>query len=160
MWVLCFEELESIMPKIDSLQSAEFFVQFNMIWYRREFQICFTEMIVASMGHCFQTCPNATPKPCLNATQLGYGCPQIYHLVKKFHEIQIFAIFATHDQNTKIINHKNLTHEFCVNFWTHGNFHTCVLCTSLAHSDDDTVPLFQTSRRRPILSHRTSFVLR
>ena len=102
MWVLCFEELESIMPKIDSLQSAEFFVQFNMIWYRREFQICFTEMIMASMGHCLQTCPNATPKPCLNATQLGYGCPQIYHLVKNFHEIQIFAIFATHDQNTKI----------------------------------------------------------
>ena len=40
-----------------------------------------------------------------------------------------------------------------MNLWTHGNFHTCILCTSLARSDNGTVSLFQSSRQHPTFSH-------
>ena len=46
-------------------------------------------MIVASV---------IVPRPRPNATQLGYGHPQIYRIAGNFHKIQIFAIFTTHDQ--------------------------------------------------------------
>ena len=89
------------------------------------------------------------PKHCPNATQLGYGRPQIYRIAGTFSRDPTFAIL--HNPRPKC-EHVN----FCINFWTHENDHTCVLCNSLTRSDDGTVKLFQTGRWHPIL---TSFVL-
>ena len=58
----------------------------------------FTEMIIASMV--------IVPRPCPNATQLGYGRSQ--YIARNVRMIQIFMIFTTHDHNTKF------SHAFCV----------------------------------------------
>ena len=58
----------------------------------------FTEMIIASMGHCSQTLPQCN--------SVGYGHSQ--YIARNFRTIQIFMIFTTHDQNTKF------SHAFCV----------------------------------------------
>ena len=55
-------------------------------------------------------------------------------------------VFTTHDQNAKKKKTQKFEHvKFCVNFSIRGNFHTCILCASLAQSDDGTVSLFKTA---------------
>ena len=57
-----------------------------------------------------------------------------YHIAGNFREVQIFAIFATHDQNAKIRTAKYET----AKIWTRELleiFTPCVLCASLARSD-------------------------
>ena len=51
-----------------------------------------------------------------------------YRIAGNFREVQIFAIFATHDQNTKIRIVKYETANLEI-------FTPCVLCASLAGSD-------------------------
>ena len=57
-----------------------------------------------------------------------------YRIAGNFREVQIFTIFATHDQkrenkNREIRNRENL------NMWTFEKFYPRVLCASLAQSD-------------------------
>ena len=52
-----------------------------------------------------------------------------YRIVGNFREVQIFAIFTTHDQNAKIRTTNKLKHvNIFVNIWSRGNFRMCVLC--------------------------------
>ena len=83
-------------------------------------------------------------------------CVGRYRIAGNFREVQIFAIFATHDQNAKIRTAKILTRALFGNFLPHA---FCALVSLDLTSDDGTIALFQTGRRRPTLSHGSSFVL-
>ena len=54
----------------------------------------------------------------------------------KFHEVQMFTIFATHDQKREKKNYeitmKIWTHELLREHWTCGNFHTYVLWATVS----------------------------
>ena len=64
---------------------------------------------------------------------MTYSCaPVSYRIAGNFREVQIFAIFATHDQNAKIRTAKFQHLNFCVKNWTRGNFRTCVLCAIIS----------------------------
>ena len=84
----------------------------------------------------------------------------IYRIAGNFHEVQIFTIFATHDQNAKIRTAKYEPRK-CehVNFWKFLPRAFYALVSLNLTSDDGTIALFQTGRRRPTLSHGISFVL-
>ena len=83
----------------------------------------------------------------------------ICHIAGNFCEVQIFAIFATHDQNAEPRNTKLRKFEH-VNFWKFLSRAFSALVLLDLTSDDGTIALFQTDRQRPTLSHGTSFVLR
>ena len=85
----------------------------------------------------------------------------LYRIAGNFCEVQIFAIFATHNQNAKIRTAKYETAKFeHVNLWKFLPRAFCVLVSLDLTSDDGTIALFQTGRRRPTLSNGTYFVLR
>ena len=80
-----------------------------------------------------------------------------YRIAGNFHEVQIFAIFATHDQNAKIRTAKYEPRKFeRVNFWKFLPRAFCVLFSLNLTFDDGSIALFQTGRRRLTLSHGTS----
>ena len=71
-----------------------------------------------------------------------------YRIVGNFREVQIFAIFTTHDQNAKIRTAKytkprKFEH---VNFWKFLPHAFCALVLLDLTSDDGTIALFQTDR--------------
>ena len=71
---------------------------------------------------------------CSKCGRHGYGMVLYYRIAGNFREVQIFAIFATHDQNAKIRTSKYET----AKIWTRELleiFTPCVLCASLARSD-------------------------
>ena len=82
-----------------------------------------------------------------------------YRIAGNFCEVQIFAIFATHDQNAEPRNTKLRKFEH-VNFWKFLSRAFSALVLLDLMSDDGTIALFQTDGQRPTLSHGTSFVLR
>ena len=59
-------------------------------------------------------------------------CHKDYRIAGNFRQVQIFAIFATHDQNAKIKTAKYEKFEHV----KLEIFTSCVLCTSLARSDN------------------------
>ena len=97
---------------------------------------------------------------CSSAIHCHPLCVGQYCIAGNFCEVQIFAIFATHDQNAKIRTAKISTPELLrekLDSWKFS--HMRFVHYSLARSDDGAALLFQTSRRSPTVSHRRFFGL-